>query len=118
MYKLVLVRHGQSTWNLENRFTGWTDVDLTDLGREEAHEAVGELHVVWSILLEIELDELGGQAVARGLSKLEAGTSHPLPGIGRHRVEADVERLAIGWRFQPALDELGYLAAAEVSLGE
>jgi 2,3-bisphosphoglycerate-dependent phosphoglycerate mutase len=39
MYKLVLVRHGQSSWNLENRFTGWTDVGLTDLGREEAHEA-------------------------------------------------------------------------------
>ncbi|HLO17058.1 MAG TPA: 2,3-diphosphoglycerate-dependent phosphoglycerate mutase [Anaerolineales bacterium] len=39
MYKLVLVRHGQSTWNLENRFTGWTDVGLTDLGMEEAHEA-------------------------------------------------------------------------------
>ena len=39
MYKLVLVRHGQSTWNLENRFTGWTDVGLTDLGREEAHDA-------------------------------------------------------------------------------
>ena len=39
MYKLILVRHGQSTWNLENRFTGWTDVGLTDLGREEAHEA-------------------------------------------------------------------------------
>jgi len=36
MYKLVLVRHGQSTWNLENRFTGWTDVGLTDLGRQEA----------------------------------------------------------------------------------
>lgn len=35
-YKLVLIRHGQSTWNLENRFTGWTDVDLTDLGRTEA----------------------------------------------------------------------------------
>jgi len=35
-YKLVLVRHGQSTWNLENRFTGWTDVDLTDQGRQEA----------------------------------------------------------------------------------
>jgi 2,3-bisphosphoglycerate-dependent phosphoglycerate mutase len=35
----VLVRHGQSTWNMENRFTGWTDVDLTDLGREEAHAA-------------------------------------------------------------------------------
>ncbi len=39
MYKLVLVRHGQSTWNLENRFTGWTDVDLTDQGRAEAHAA-------------------------------------------------------------------------------
>lgn len=42
MYKLVLIRHGQSTWNLENRFTGWTDVDLTDLGREEARKG-GEL---------------------------------------------------------------------------
>ena len=39
MYKLVLVRHGQSAWNLENRFTGWTDVDLTDLGKAEALEA-------------------------------------------------------------------------------
>ena len=39
MYKLVLVRHGQSTWNLENRFTGWTDVDLSELGRAEAIEA-------------------------------------------------------------------------------
>ena len=39
MYKLVLVRHGQSTWNLENRFTGWTDVGLTDQGVAEAHEA-------------------------------------------------------------------------------
>jgi 2,3-bisphosphoglycerate-dependent phosphoglycerate mutase len=36
MHKLVLLRHGQSTWNLENRFTGWTDVDLTAEGREEA----------------------------------------------------------------------------------
>ena len=39
MYKLVLVRHGQSVWNLENRFTGWTDVGLTDQGRAEALEA-------------------------------------------------------------------------------
>jgi 2,3-bisphosphoglycerate-dependent phosphoglycerate mutase len=42
MYKLVLVRHGQSQWNLDNRFTGWTDVDLTDTGREEAKRG-GEL---------------------------------------------------------------------------
>ena len=39
MYKLILVRHGQSTWNLENRFTGWTDVGLTEQGVSEAHEA-------------------------------------------------------------------------------
>src|SRR5262245_56732082 len=39
MVKLVLLRHGESTWNLENRFTGWTDVDLTPKGIEEAHEA-------------------------------------------------------------------------------
>jgi 2,3-bisphosphoglycerate-dependent phosphoglycerate mutase len=39
MYKLVLLRHGESTWNRENRFTGWTDVELTDKGREEARTA-------------------------------------------------------------------------------
>src|SRR5258705_4990552 len=39
MYKLVLVRHGQSIWNLENRFTGWTDIDLTELWRTEASDA-------------------------------------------------------------------------------
>src|SRR3546814_11154445 len=42
MPRLVLIRHGQSAWNLENRFTGWWDVDLTDLGAREAKEA-GEL---------------------------------------------------------------------------
>ncbi|NHC60849.1 2,3-diphosphoglycerate-dependent phosphoglycerate mutase [Paenalcaligenes suwonensis] len=42
MYKLVLMRHGESQWNLENRFTGWTDVDLTEAGREQARQA-GEL---------------------------------------------------------------------------
>ena len=39
MYKLVLIRHGESTWNLENRFTGWTDVDLTPTGVEQAKNA-------------------------------------------------------------------------------
>lgn len=41
--KLILVRHGQSTWNLENLFTGWTDVDLTEQGRLEAAQAGREL---------------------------------------------------------------------------
>ena len=39
MFKLVLLRHGQSVWNLENRFTGWTDVDLTEQGAREARES-------------------------------------------------------------------------------
>ncbi|MDX1572146.1 MAG: 2,3-diphosphoglycerate-dependent phosphoglycerate mutase [Xanthomonadales bacterium] len=39
MHKLVLLRHGESVWNRENRFTGWTDVDLTDTGRAQAREA-------------------------------------------------------------------------------
>jgi len=39
MHKLVLLRHGESSWNLENRFTGWTDVDLSPKGVEEAREA-------------------------------------------------------------------------------
>src|SRR5919109_920317 len=38
MKKLVLVRHGESDWNKQNRFTGWTDVDLSDKGRQEAWE--------------------------------------------------------------------------------
>ena len=39
MHKLVLLRHGESTWNLANRFTGWTDVELTPLGVEQARQA-------------------------------------------------------------------------------
>lgn len=42
MYKIVLMRHGESQWNLENRFTGWADVDLTETGRQQAWRA-GEL---------------------------------------------------------------------------
>ncbi|SQD08314.1 2,3-bisphosphoglycerate-dependent phosphoglycerate mutase [Fusobacterium necrophorum subsp. necrophorum] len=37
--KLVLVRHGQSEWNLQNRFTGWVDVDLSEMGIREAKDA-------------------------------------------------------------------------------
>jgi len=39
MHQVVLLRHGESTWNMENRFTGWTDVDLSEKGLEEAHKA-------------------------------------------------------------------------------
>jgi 2,3-bisphosphoglycerate-dependent phosphoglycerate mutase len=43
-HTLVLIRHGQSQWNLENRFTGWKDVDLSEAGREEARKAGDLLH--------------------------------------------------------------------------
>lgn len=43
MYKVVLLRHGESTWNLENRFTGWTDVGLSEKGIKEAHTAAESL---------------------------------------------------------------------------
>lgn len=43
MIKLVLLRHGESTWNRENKFTGWTDVDLSEQGIREAHEAAEAL---------------------------------------------------------------------------
>ena len=43
MYKLVLLRHGESEWNKENRFTGWTDVDLSEKGIQEAEEAAKQL---------------------------------------------------------------------------
>jgi 2,3-bisphosphoglycerate-dependent phosphoglycerate mutase len=44
MKKLVLIRHGESDWNRENRFTGWTDVDLSEKGLAEAHEGGRILH--------------------------------------------------------------------------
>lgn len=43
MYKLVLLRHGESQWNKENRFTGWVDVDLSENGQKEAHNAAALL---------------------------------------------------------------------------
>ncbi len=74
---LVLVRHGQSQWNLENRFTGWVDVELTPLGIDEAKRAAQQLqklnlkfdfsycsvlkrsiHTLWQILQELELSWL------------------------------------------------------------
>ena len=47
MKKIVLLRHGESAWNRENRFTGWTDVDLTDKGVEEALKAGSWTTTCW-----------------------------------------------------------------------
>jgi len=105
MRRLVLLRHGESTWNKENRFTGWTDVDLTDKGREEARDAgrllkAGgfEFDVAYTSVLTravrtlwIALDELGSMWIPihpswrlnerhygglQGLNKAETAAQH------------------------------------------
>ena len=79
MQKLVLLRHGESQWNLENRFTGWTNVDLTEKGENEARNAGALLKkegltfdIVHSSLLkranrtmELCLDEMGLNEIPR-----------------------------------------------------
>src|SRR5438270_13047838 len=64
MATLVLIRHGQSLWNLENRFTGWVDVPLTDKGRDEARRA-GER------IQEIKFDVAYTSALSRAQETLE-----------------------------------------------
>ncbi len=78
MAKLVLVRHGQSQWNLENRFTGWIDISLTDAGREEAADAGRKLKAAG-----ITLDEAFTSVLVRAIDTLticlEAGGYGELP---------------------------------------
>jgi 2,3-bisphosphoglycerate-dependent phosphoglycerate mutase len=61
MPNLILLRHGQSQWNLENRFTGWVDVDLSELGQEEARKA-GEK------LKDIEIDKVYTSDLKRAIN--------------------------------------------------
>src|SRR5690554_4442171 len=61
-YKLILLRHGQSTWNKSNQFTGWMDVQLTDLGREEGSRA-GELLAQSGLLPDIQFTSLLRRAI-------------------------------------------------------
>jgi 2,3-bisphosphoglycerate-dependent phosphoglycerate mutase len=72
MQKLVLLRHGESVWNRENRFTGWTDVDLSDRGRQEAQEA-GRLLKEGGYLFDLAFTSV----LKRGVHvSAEAGDSH------------------------------------------
>ena len=108
---LVIVRHGQSAWNLENRFTGWVDVDITEAGRDEAiaagqslksfgllfdevHTSVlrRAIHTSWAILGELEMSWLPTFRSWRlnerhygglqGLNKAETAAEH-----GDHQVQ-------------------------------
>ena len=66
MSKLVLVRHGQSQWNAKNLFTGWTDIDLSEKGKEEAREAGRKLK-----RLGIEFDKGFSSALKRSIHTLD-----------------------------------------------
>lgn len=66
MAKLVLLRHGQSTWNLENKFTGWVDVDLTPQGEAEAEEAGKKI-----ALAGIHIDQAFTSVLKRAIETLE-----------------------------------------------
>jgi len=71
MPKLVLIRHGQSAWNLENRFTGWWDVDLTDQGVTEA-KAAGELMAAKGLDFDLTYTSLQTRAIKTLNLALEA----------------------------------------------
>ncbi len=65
MGKLILLRHGQSTWNLENRFTGWIDVPLTEQGMKEAEEAGRKIRIAG-----IHIDEAFTSVLKRAIETL------------------------------------------------
>jgi 2,3-bisphosphoglycerate-dependent phosphoglycerate mutase len=62
VYKLVLLRHGESTWNRENLFTGWTDVDLSEKGTAEAHEA-GRVLIQESYVIDVAFTSVLKRAI-------------------------------------------------------
>jgi 2,3-bisphosphoglycerate-dependent phosphoglycerate mutase len=77
MAKLILLRHGQSTWNLENRFTGWIDVPLTEQGIQEADEAGKKLRIAG-----IRIDEAFTSVLKRAIDTL----THCLKAMGQESV--------------------------------
>lgn len=79
---LVLLRHGQSQWNASNQFTGWVDVDLTDLGREEAVRG-GKLLAKEGILPDVLYTSLLRRAITTANIALDACDRHWIP-VVRH----------------------------------
>ena len=76
--KLILLRHGQSTWNKSNQFTGWVDVDLTEQGEQEAANA-GQLLVDKGILPDIVFTSLLRRAIRTANIALNAADRHWIP---------------------------------------
>jgi 2,3-bisphosphoglycerate-dependent phosphoglycerate mutase len=77
-FTLILLRHGQSTWNAENRFTGWVDVDLTDKGRAEAVSG-GEQLKEAGLLPDIVHTSLQRRAITTANLSLDAADRHWIP---------------------------------------
>ncbi|HEU0277537.1 MAG TPA: 2,3-diphosphoglycerate-dependent phosphoglycerate mutase [Rhodanobacteraceae bacterium] len=141
MYTLVMIRHGQSTWNKENRFTGWTDVDLTEQGRTEAREA-GELlkregytfdvthtsvlkravHTLWRVLDAMELQWLPVHTDWRlnerhygaltGLNKAEVAAKHGDEQVHIWRRSYDVPPPAMDPKDNPFAGDRRYASLA------
>ena len=82
--KLILVRHGQSVWNVENLFTGWRDVDLSAQGREEAAQAGREL----------QLEKLEPQIIECRIAVLSEG-AHRAAHVVATRAKSDFDGLAL-----------------------
>ena len=85
MHKLVLIRHGESTWNLENRFTGWVDVDLTPKGVSQAQKA-GELLKSHNFELDIAYTSVLKRAVHTLWQVLDAAERPWLPVVNSWRL--------------------------------
>ena len=80
MYTVVLLRHGESTWKQENRFTGWTDVDLSEKGRKEATEA-GRLLKEGSYTFDIAFTSVLKRAIRTLWTALDALDLMWIPGV-------------------------------------
>ena len=85
MPKLVLLRHGQSRWNLENRFTGWVDIDLTERGEAEAAQA-GELIAATGLALDIAYASVLKRAIRSAWLALAAADQAWIPLVNNWRL--------------------------------
>lgn len=125
MKEIILIRHGESVWNKANRFTGWTDVELSDKGRKEAHQAgkilqekgytfdiaytsllKRAIHTLWIVLEEMNLEYLPviknwhlnerHYGALQGLNKAETAEKHGKEQVHLWRRSYDVRPPALG----------------------
>jgi 2,3-bisphosphoglycerate-dependent phosphoglycerate mutase len=85
MYKVVLLRHGESVWNKENRFTGWTDVDLSEKGTVEAHSA-GAVMKAEGLVFDIAFTSVLRRAIKTLHIALDVMDQHWIPEIKNWRL--------------------------------